>query len=102
MILRATPDLQSLTIDGDPYLPGQPSRQRVIVSLNGIKATKVELVPGDHTIVVPVTDEVRATPADGKALTIEFRFPDAISPLALGLSTDQRNLALLLRSVTVN
>ena len=81
LILRATPDLQSLTIDGDPSVPGQPSRQRVIASLNGIKAAKVELVPGDRTIVVPVSDEVRATLADGKALTVEFRFPDAISHL---------------------
>ena len=66
--------------------------QRVNAIIN--KTDRIELVAKDG---FPLEFDF-TPPQDGK-LDLEFELPDAVSPKALGLSEDSRNLALALKSI---
>ncbi len=102
LMLRVPPDLHSLTIVADAFTPEASSAQRVVVSLNGFEVANVELRGGDQTIYVLVSEEVRTAAAVTGALFLDLLLPDAVSPMAFGMSDDPRELALGLKSITLN
>lgn len=79
--------------------PARP-QQRVAVSANGQPLGEVAFDSPDaayHVIDVPA--EIAAL--DGDGLTLQFDFPDAISPRDMGVNEDTRKLGILLETLSV-
>jgi hypothetical protein len=79
---------------------GQVGVQRVSVWANGIQLGEAALSsPTAKEISFAIPSSV--TLRDGRWLEIRFDYPDAKAPDALGISTDDRVLALYFRSLVV-
>lgn len=85
-----------------PFLSGAVSEQTVRVLLNNQPVTTWTLnnaQPTEIDIVIP--ESLKPSIAEAGGLILEFQLPNATSPSALGLSDDQRRLALGLSSFTL-
>lgn len=87
-----------ISISATPFLSlPQVARQRVRASLNSQTLGEFEFVNGGDTAFT-LTVPSAAIPRDG-ALNIVLSLPDSVVPASVGISPDERRLALLLRSV---
>lgn len=78
---------------------GHPS-QRVAVSVNGVLLDELLFTPQSQDLrVLRVSPDVAGLDAAG--LTIQFDFPDRISPAAMGVSDDSRELGMLLAEMMI-
>jgi hypothetical protein len=69
--------------------------QRAAISVNGAKPVEFLYEMGKDKRIIELA---LAEPASGE-VRIDFSFPDAISPKALGLSSDERKLAVSVKSI---
>jgi hypothetical protein len=92
------PQTIKLRIFGGPFLaPGKLEAQRVMVELNDTSIAQWRLTssaPTEHTIEIP------ASLLREKNVLV-FRFPDAVSPISLGLSDDWRLLGLNIQWIEI-
>jgi hypothetical protein len=75
-------------------------QQRVVVSANGQALGEIIFDSPDaayHALAIPA--EVAALDAEG--VTLQFDFPDAISPRDMGVNEDTRKLGILLETLSV-
>lgn len=80
-----------------PFVYGALKSQRIEVTINGQHAFQEEIGTArgtDNPIVIPLP---RAT--DSGKYTLEFRFPDAVSPKEVGLNEDRRRLGFSFKRV---
>lgn len=90
-----------LALDADGYIGPDHVQQRVEVQINGVAVDELvfnSLTQGFAGIVV--TPELVALDPDG--ITVQFDFPDRISPAAMGVNDDVRELGMLLRAVLIS
>ncbi|WP_434571810.1 hypothetical protein J3P88_22820 [Pseudomonas sp. Z3-6] len=102
VVLRIPPEARALSIEAAAFVQPSHTRQRVEVSINGVAALATQFNRlQDNTLELPLTAAIRETMgADGR-VRVRFHLPDAISPKALGLGSDERVMALGLKSLTV-
>ena len=102
VVLRIPPEARAISIETAAFVQLSHTRQRVAVSINGVEALSTQFTRlQDNTLELPLTPAIRETiGADGR-LRVHFHLPDAISPKALGLGSDERVMALGLKSLTV-
>ena len=96
---KVTTDLQ-LQVRFKPYVKeiGLP-QQRIGVSVNGTQLTEwlvSRFVVQDASVRIP------AELAQGEDLQIRFHFPDAVSPLALGIGADSRILGMSVYTLRID
>jgi len=102
VVLRIPPEARAISIEVAAFVQPSHTRQRVEVLINGVEALSTQFTRlQDNTLELPLTPAIRETiNADGR-LRVHFHLPDAISPKALGLGSDERVMALGLKSLTV-
>lgn len=102
VVLRIPPEARAISIEAAAFVQPSHTRQRVEVLINGVEALSTQFTRlQDNTLELPLTPAIRETiNADGR-LRVHFHLPDAISPKALGLGSDERVMALGLKSLTV-
>lgn len=102
VVLRIPPEARAISIEAAAFVQPSHTRQRVEVSINGIEALSTQFTRlQDNTFELLLTPAIReAIGADGR-LRVQFHLPDAISPKALGLGSDERVMGLGLKSLTV-
>ena len=100
LMFASPPRLASISLLANAFTPGQPAAQRVVVSINGIEALRTEIAGADQTIDIPVTDAMREKIEADRYVAIVLDLPDATSPQTVGLSQDDRQIAIGLRSAT--
>jgi len=102
VVLRIPPEARAISIEVAAFVQPSHTRQRVEVLINGVEALSTQFTRlQDNTLELPLTPAIReAINADGR-LRVHFHLPDAISPKALGLGSDERVMALGLKSLTV-
>ena len=87
---------QKLIIDTQAFIGGAQNAQEVEVWVNGVLQTKATLTQRfGNEIVVPLPSAL----TNSKQLKLDFVFPTAISPKALGIGIDERPLALGLEAI---
>ncbi|WP_296969899.1 DUF6311 domain-containing protein [Polynucleobacter sp.] len=87
---------QKLIIETQVFIGGAQKAQEVEVWVNGVLQKKATLTERfGNEIVVPLPSVV----ANSKQLKLDFVFPTAISPKALGIGIDERPLALGLEAI---
>lgn len=97
----ATPEgplMVSLVARG--YVGPQRPRQRVPVTVNGVALDEIVFTDADpiyYVMTVPAAVVAR----DRAGLTLRFDFPDRVSPLAMGVNADKRELGFLLSDLTI-
>jgi len=89
-----------ITFDLSPYVTGLHPQQTAKVSVNGTPVANWKFSGGSST-----TEQIRVPSqlvrgANG-ALTVDFEFPDAISPKELGQGGDDRKLGVFVRQVQI-
>ncbi|QIB04517.1 hypothetical protein GZ982_07380 [Pseudomonas fluorescens] len=102
VVLRIPPEARAISIEAAAFVQPSHTRQRVEVSINGVEALSTQFTRlQDNTLELFLTPAIRETiGADGR-LRVQFHLPDAISPKALGLGSDERVMGLGLKSLTV-
>jgi hypothetical protein len=77
-------------------------KQDVAIKLNGISLSGISI---DHSnpelIHIAITDEIKRSIPRGGLIALEFKFPNAVSPLDLHVSADPRKLSIGLISAVV-
>jgi len=95
----ATASVQSIFIYFDALLHNSHPGQRVEISINGTQVFSDTVHrPIDNSLELRILDATRVASSD--SFTMEFRFPDAVSPADLGLGSDPRILALGLKEIS--
>lgn len=102
VLLRVPPEARALSIEAAAFVQPSHTSQRVEVSINGVAALSTQFTRlQDNTLELPLTSAMREVSGVDGQVRVHFHFPDAISPKALGLGTDERVMALGLKSLTV-
>lgn len=102
IVLRIPPEARAISIEAAAFVQPQHTRQQVEVSINGVAALSTQFTRlQDNTLELPLTPAIRETIGAEGRLRVQFHLPDAISPKALGLGSDERVMALGLKSLTV-
>ena len=68
------------------------------ISINGQQAGNFVQPEGQATLSVPIASQAQARQRD---IHVQFEFENAKSPCEIGLSSDQRKLALFLTSISI-
>jgi len=86
----------TIEVDGTAFLPAGVSRQRVTLAA-GRKRKQFVLTPRDpHAVLRVVVPQPTS-----HTLTLTLTLPDAVSPQAVGMSADGRELALFVREIRI-
>ncbi|WP_053143563.1 DUF6311 domain-containing protein [Pseudomonas sp. P97.38] len=103
VVLRVPPQARGIAIEAAAFIQPRHTSQRVEVSINGVAVLSTRLTRlQDNTLELPLTPAIRETMGVEGQVRVQFHLPDATSPKALGLGTDERVLGLGLKSLTVN
>ncbi|KRW66624.1 hypothetical protein AO741_09485 [Pseudomonas sp. TTU2014-105ASC] len=95
--------VESLLIEAHALLLPAHAEQPVVFSANGIEVGRVVLdKPHDNRVELSIPPAANEAAARLKLLILELRFLDPVNQKALGLSEDNRTLALGLRFITVH
>ncbi len=100
--LRPTARVSSLSLEANALLADKHSHQAVDVRINNVSILSTRLTNATANkidIVLPAS--VQELVAEQGVLRIQFHFPHAISPHELGISEDERKLAIGLLALTV-
>jgi hypothetical protein len=88
---------KKLIIDAQAFIGGSQNAQDIEIWINGAPQAKVTLGKRfGNKVEVPLP----ATVLNSEKLKVDFVFPTAISPKALGIGIDERPLAIGLEAVT--
>jgi hypothetical protein len=83
------------------YIGTDHREQRVEMRVNDVRLNDLVFTPTSQGFAaVPVSADVAALDPDG--VTIRFDFPDRISPLAMGVNNDRRELGILLSELMIS
>lgn len=95
----ATAQVQSIIIDFNTFISDSHPTQRVAISLNGVPvfSDKIDRRTG-NSVELKIPEAARV--ASPENITVGFRFPDAISPIDLGINSDGRTLAFGLLAIS--
>ena len=87
---------------GEPFFAGSCQRQDIILHVNGFQVGRWRLInPGQCELLAEIEPE-QVFRRNGLAwLHCAWSFPDSISPAALGMSDDTRELGFCFRSITI-
>lgn len=103
VMFRVAAPVHALRLEATAFLPPGHARQRVGISINGLPAINTVLEQADGNIIdVALTAEMQQRVSSEGVLVLQLQFADAVSPKAFGLGQDVRQLALGLKSLTVN
>ena len=86
----------TIEVDGTAFLPAGVSRQRVTLAA-GRKRKRFVFTPQDPDAVLRVV----VPQPTSHTLTLTLTLPDAVSPKAVGMSADGRELALFVREIRI-
>jgi hypothetical protein len=81
------------------FIEGKARAQHIAITANGNSVANWEFRPGNSVIARDIT--IPANALQGDHLTLEFRLPDAISPLHAGIGNDGRQLAMFMQSIDI-
>lgn len=102
IVLRIPPEARAISIEAAAFVQPTHARQRVDVSINGVVALSTQFTRlQDNTLELPLTPAIREAIGANGQVRVHVQLPDAISPKALGLGSDERVMALGLKSLTV-
>ncbi|MGL6242837.1 DUF6311 domain-containing protein [Pseudomonas sp.] len=103
VMFRVPSLVHSLRLETTAFLPPGHARQRVMISINGLTATNAQLEQADGNVIdVPLSTEMQQRVSSQGVLRLQLQFADAVSPKQFGLGQDVRQLALGLKTLTVN
>lgn len=93
---------RALIMEAFPFVVPSHPKQRVAVSINNTRLPAIRLsAHSDKVIELNIPDSVFDSGAFRGFIKVDFRFPDAASPLELGAGQDSRKLAIGLSSLTL-
>jgi hypothetical protein len=102
-MFRPLAPVHSLRLETTAFLPPGHGRQRVGISINGLPATNTQLEQADGNVIdIPLTAEMQQRVSSQGVVRLQLQFADAVSPKQFGLGQDVRQLALGLKTLTVN
>jgi hypothetical protein len=87
----------AVAVDATAFLPAGVARQRVTMSVGPEHKSFVFTRQRPHALL-----QLVAKPPLPRRLTLNLTLPDAVSPQAVGLSADSRNLALFVDQIRVD
>jgi hypothetical protein len=103
VMFRVLAPVHSLRLEATAFLPPGHARQRVVISINGMPAMTAQLEQADGNLIeVPLTAEMQERVSRQGVLRLQMQFADAVSPKQFGLGADVRQLALGLKTLTVD
>ncbi|QAY84707.1 DUF6311 domain-containing protein [Pseudomonas arsenicoxydans] len=103
VMFRAPAPVHSLRLETTAFLPPGHVRQGVVISINGLPALNVQLEQADGNVIdVRLTTEMQERVSRQGVLSLQLQFADAVSPKQFGIGQDARQLALGLKTLTVN
>lgn len=103
VMFRTLAPVHSLRLETTAFLPPGHGRQRVGISINGLPATNTQLEQADGNVIdIPLTAEMQQRVSSQGVVRLQLQFADAVSPKQFGLGQDVRQLALGLKTLTVN
>lgn len=90
-----------IEVQASGYLAPQQgvARQRILVTANGASLGDVLIDGSTESFTLKIPGNILRL--DVEKLTLQFDFPNRQSPSSLGLSSDERDLALALKAVTI-
>jgi hypothetical protein len=102
-MFRVLAPVHSLRLEATAFLPPGHKRQRVVISINDMPAITAQLEQADGNLIeIPLTAEMQERVSSQGVLRLQMQFADAVSPKQFGLGPDVRQLALGLKTLTVN
>jgi hypothetical protein len=103
LVMRVADSARSLRLETVAFLPPGHARQDVVIKLNGIESPPISLDKPDGNILeLNLTPAIRQRIREDGLLRVQLQFADAISPRQSGVSNDARQLAMGLKTLTVN
>jgi hypothetical protein len=94
--------MEEIVIEVAAFVRPFHPKQDVAIKLNGISLSGISI---DHSnpelIQIAITDEIKRSIPRGGLIALEFKFPNAVSPLDLHVSSDPRKLSIGLISAVV-
>ena len=103
VMFRVLAPVHSLRLEATAFLPPGHERQRVVISINDMPAITAQLEQADGNLIeIPLTAEMQERVSSQGVLRLQMQFADAVSPKQFGLGPDVRQLALGLKTLTVN
>ena len=101
IILRPAGRVTSLSLEANAFLAESHPRQAVDIRINDVAVVSTSLTQATaNKIDVVLPPQVQQLVAQQGVLRIQFHFPLAISPHELGMSVDERKLAIGLLGLT--
>lgn len=102
VMLPMNDSLKKVVIEGRALVTTAHPEQKIRVLLNGVFLKDATLTSNaGNRIEVSISEKLRTHLSKNRYLRMQFEFPDAAKPLELGISDDNRNLALGLVSITL-
>jgi hypothetical protein len=101
MVVPVGREASRISIDARAYVKREHRKQRVLMTVNNVPIDAITLRNrSGNTIDILLPEAVRQDVAERGAVHIEFEFPDATTPVALGISEDGRTYAFGIMSIT--
>ena len=92
---------KSIVLHGQPFLSEKHPYQRVVIKHQG-KLLLETRFPQSEPIAFPIPSGINFSSIGVGSLSLDFEFPDAVSPVSLGINSDSRVLAFGIVSITLD
>ncbi|WP_347904602.1 DUF6311 domain-containing protein [Pseudomonas purpurea] len=103
IIFRPSAIVHSLVLEASALVGAMHPQQRVVISLNDVPVLSTRLTETDvSTLEIVLTPQAQAAIARQGYVRMRLQFADAASPQELGMSVDDRQMAMGLRALTVH
>lgn len=95
-------NVDQIVFEAKPLISKNHIAQKIEVIVNGVAAPLVTMTEGTgNKFIIEITKEMRTQLNNNNRLSFQFNFLDAVSPQALGINNDTRELAIRLQGFTV-
>lgn len=101
MDLKVAKDTKSIVLHGQPFLSEKHPYQRIVIKHQG-KLLLETRFPQSEPIAFPIPSGINFSSIGVGSLSLDFEFPDAVSPVSLGINSDSRVLAFGIVSITLD
>ena len=92
-----------IEVEGEPFFGERSGRQDIILHVNGFQISRWRLANSGPCVLSAMIEPEQLFRRDGSMfLRCAWSFPDSISPAALGMSDDTRELGFCFRSITIS
>jgi len=103
ILLPITDPIHSIIIEADALITSRHPAQRVIVRAEGeLLASESFTDRSKNHLAITIPGPMQQVIGEKRYIRIQLEFPDAISPLELGVGTDARELGLGLIAITLH